>query len=322
LPAAPIPTPEPLADVVATLTPPDTPPVPAPGGADRADEVMAAYFPAGRAVELPGRGVTFIREAQGPPGARTVLLLHGWTVTADLNWFTSYWPLAERYHVVAMDHRGHGRGIRPPDGRVRLSECADDAAALLEVLGVEQAIAVGYSMGGPIAQLLWRRHPERVGGLVLCATAADFQGGPMADLRYRGFGGIGRLAAARPGLSHRALERLVESRVVVGAEGPETEWMRAQLVQADPAGLITALGSLARFRSTGWIGEVDVPAAVVVMRDDRTVPPVRQRALAKFIPEATTHIVDGGHDACGTEPDKFVPALLEACASVSDRITP
>lgn len=314
----PVATSEALADAVGTLTPPDTPPIAAPPGPDHADDTIVPYLPPGRAVELPGRGVTFVREAQGPPGAPTVLLLHGWTVTADLNWFASYWPLAEHYHVVAMDHRGHGRGIRPPDGRVRLSECADDAAVLLDVLGVDRAIAVGYSMGGPVAQLLWRRHPERVSGLVLCATAADFQGGPMADLRYRGFGGIGRLAAAQPGLSHRVLERLVHGRV---EDGPGTEWMREQLVQADPAGLITALGSLGRFRSTGWIGELDVPAAVVIMRNDRTVPPVRQRALAKFIPDATTHVVDSGHDACGTEPDKFVPALLEACASVSDRVT-
>ena len=58
-----------------------------------------------------------------------------------------------------------------PGARFRLADCADDAAALLDVLGIDQAIVVGYSMGGPIAQLLWHRHPEKVAGLVLCATS-------------------------------------------------------------------------------------------------------------------------------------------------------
>ena len=53
---------------------------------------------------------------------------------------------------------------------MRLADCADDMAALIDELGTGPVIAVGYSMGGPIAQLLWKRHPEKVAGLVLCAT--------------------------------------------------------------------------------------------------------------------------------------------------------
>ena len=79
-------------------------------------------LPPGRSIELPGRGTTFIRELPGPEqpseqengsaGAPTVLLLHGWTASADLNWFAVYRALGEHYRVVALDHRGHGRGIR------------------------------------------------------------------------------------------------------------------------------------------------------------------------------------------------------------------
>ena len=128
-------------------------------------------LPPGAALHLPGRGTTFVRTLDGPPGAPTVLLMHGWTASADLNWFQCYRPLAEHYRVVALDHRGHGRGIR--SRRVfRLEDCADDAVAVCDVLGIDQFIPVGYSMGGPIAQLTWRRHRRRVAGLVLCATAA------------------------------------------------------------------------------------------------------------------------------------------------------
>src|SRR4029079_9382033 len=138
-----------------------------------AEETVAAgprsqpIVPQGRRVALPGRGTTFIRELPGPPGAPTVLLLHGLMATGGLNWLQTFEPLSQHFRVVAVDHRGQGRGIRSWR-RFRLADCADDAAALLEVLGIDEAIAVGYSMGGPIASLLWRRHPDRVAGLVLC----------------------------------------------------------------------------------------------------------------------------------------------------------
>ncbi|HUR17824.1 MAG TPA: alpha/beta fold hydrolase [Acidimicrobiales bacterium] len=122
--------------------------------------VSAPQLPPGRTVDLPGRGRTFVREAAGPAGAPTLLLLHRWTVTADLNWFTAYEPLSRHFRVIALDHRGHGQGIRSWKP-FRLEDCADDDAALAQVLGIDRLIPVGYSMGGPVAQLLWRRHRHR-----------------------------------------------------------------------------------------------------------------------------------------------------------------
>ena len=66
--------------------------------------------PSGRFVELPGRGTTFVRELSGPPGAPTVILLHGILATAGTNWLTTMKPLSERFRVLALDLRGHGRG--------------------------------------------------------------------------------------------------------------------------------------------------------------------------------------------------------------------
>jgi 3-oxoadipate enol-lactonase len=127
-----------------------------------------------RPVDLPGRGTTYAYDRPHPSSAApTVVLLHGWTATGSLNWATTMAGLAERYRVVALDHRGHGRGVRGDDA-FTLEDCADDVVALMDVLGIRTAIVVGYSMGGPIAQLIWRRHRHRVSGLVLCATAADF----------------------------------------------------------------------------------------------------------------------------------------------------
>ena len=133
------------------------------------DTFAAPSLPPGRTLDLPGRGRTFIREVAGPPGAPTLLLLHGLGATADLNWFTAYSALGRLFHVVAMDHRGHGRGIRSRT-RFRLADCADDAAAVCDALGISSVVAVGYSMGGPISQLLWRRHRDVHMRLMLLGT--------------------------------------------------------------------------------------------------------------------------------------------------------
>ena len=135
------------------------------------DKRWEPALPPGRWVELPDEGRLFVREIAGPPGAATLILLHGWTATSDLNWFPSFRSLGTRFHVVAFDHRGHGRGLRTRR-RFRLTDCADDAAEVATALGIERFVAVGYSMGGAVATLLWQRHRARVDGLVLCATAS------------------------------------------------------------------------------------------------------------------------------------------------------
>jgi pimeloyl-ACP methyl ester carboxylesterase len=64
-----------------------------------------------------------------------VLLLHGWTASGDLQFFTAYEALAQHYSFVAVDHRGHGRGMRTVSP-FALEDVADDCAALLRTLGI------------------------------------------------------------------------------------------------------------------------------------------------------------------------------------------
>ena len=154
-------------------------------------------LPPGREVTLPGRGTIFFREVEGPPGAPTLMLLHGWTATADLNFFTCYEPLGRHFRVIAPDQRGHGRGIRS-NKPFTLASCADDAAALADHLGISTFIPVGYSMGGTIAQLLWRRHEARVRALVLAATSGYFVSTRQERLSFLGLHGLGVLARVTP----------------------------------------------------------------------------------------------------------------------------
>src|SRR5947207_7736722 len=207
--------------------------------------------PAGRPIELPDRGTTFVREVDGPRGAPTLMLLHGLGATAALNWFSAFAPLSEHFRVVAIDHRGHGRGIRSRR-RFRLADCADDAAALADVLGIERFIPVGYSMGGPIAQLVWHRHPEKVDGLVLCATSRNFRG----SLRERmQFAGLGMLVAGLQFAPHSVVEGVAEAlpSEVESVDMANMRWARDEFFRHDVRAVLEAADTIGRFSSSDWI---------------------------------------------------------------------
>src|SRR3954470_11965739 len=139
------------------------------------DGTAAPPLPPGGNVQLGGRGSTYVRHVEGPPGSPVVLLLHGLAATADLNWFSCFDELRQSFTVLAPDLRGHGAGVGATTN-FDLEQCADDVAALIDVLDLDPVIAVGYSMGGFVAQLLWHRHRSSVAGLVLCATATHVDG--------------------------------------------------------------------------------------------------------------------------------------------------
>ena len=270
-------------------------------------------LPPGRRIELPGRGRTFVRELAGPPGAPTVLLLHGWTASADLNWFRCYSSLGRSYRVVALDHRGHGRGVRSRRP-FRLRDCADDAAALVEQLGAGPVVAVGYSMGGPVASLLWRRHPQLVRALVLCATARTFAARPQERVSFAALGGLALAARAVPDAMRRRLaQRFIGTRT---DDQSIESWVVGEMHRNDWKAVLEAGNALGRYDARSWIGEVDVPAAVVVTTRDGVVAPARQLALARSIPGASVFEVDGDHTVCVTNPGRFLPALHRALQAV------
>jgi 3-oxoadipate enol-lactonase len=273
-------------------------------------------LPPGRWIELPGEGRLFVREIAGPPGAATIILLHGWTATSDLNWFPSFRSLGTRFHVVAFDHRGHGRGLRTRR-RFRLTDCADDAAEVASALGIERFVVVGYSMGGAVATLLWQRHRARVDGLVLCATASTFFDTRADRLRL---GLLDPISLATRALPLRGAQRLYER--VVWTQTKERNyqpWMIDEIRSCHPRLVLEAGGELGRFDSRMLRTEIDVPTSVVVMTRDTLVPTSRQDALADAIPRAERFTVDGDHVACVSRPESFVPALIDACTSVVDR---
>lgn len=262
-------------------------------------------------------GETFVRLSLNHPGAPTLLLLHGWLATADLNWFGCYGPLAQRWNFVAPDHRGHGRGLRTPRP-FSLEAAADDAAQTLDALGVSgPVVAVGYSMGGPIALHLARRHPGRVEALVLTATALDFRHRWRNRILWHGLGAVS--AGLRLDGERRVVERFVDELAVhddlVAAWRPRLlgESTRIEVRAAMQAG--RAIG---RFDAKPWAAELALPAAVLVTRRDRAVSPVSQELLAHTL-NARVFDIEADHDVVLRQPGLFADTLRAVVSAVLDR---
>lgn len=273
----------------------------------------------GRIVHLPGRGEIFVRHhIHHNVEAPTLLLLHGWTASSDLQFFTAYEELSQHYSIIGVDHRGHGRGLRP-NRPFSLEDCADDAADVVRALGVGSVTLVGYSMGGPISLLLWKRHPELVDAMVLQATALEWSGTRSERNRWRVGHALGpvfrRLSTPRMirfGL-RKAIPRGHElSRFIpwiVGEVRRNDQWMVSEAGRA-----------ISHFDARGFANEVDVPTAFVLTTRDRLVPPHKQQALAS---EIRAEIVElhGDHLAPMQMPREFSAATRQAVASVQSRLT-
>jgi 3-oxoadipate enol-lactonase len=280
--------------------------------------VPDARIPTGRMVELPGRGSTYVTDTPGPsPASPAIVLLHALGCTGRLTWFPAIEPLSQRFRVVTLDLRWHGRGIRSDE--LSLVDCADDVGALIDVLELEHVIVAGYSMGSIVAQRVWRQHGPRIDGLVLCATTDRFQMTLPERAFFTGMGatmlGLRTVARSRTAVhASRAAARAVdvEPRAI-------DEWAMAELRSTSPWAVAQALVALGRHHSRPWLSQIDVPTAVVVNRQDRVIGSTRQYALARAIPGATVHDVETGHAACVLQSELFVPALLEAAATVNAR---
>lgn len=270
-------------------------------------------LPPGRILHVPGRGEFFVRDSGAGDGS-TVLLLHGWMFSSDLNWFTTYADLqAAGHRVIALDHRGHGRGLRSPEP-FRLQDCAADAAAVLRTLDAGPALVVGYSLGGAVAQLLARDHRDVTAGIVLCATANDWSD-PRLRLLWSAMTGLRLLL----GLSPEGIWRRVM--VLMGENGGTgTTWQAAELARGSAVALAEAGRELGRFDSRPWNGALDVPSAVVVTRDDTSVPPAKQRALAASL-GAPVFEAPGTHGAVTMLPESFNPVLLRALEAIGEPAT-
>lgn len=267
-------------------------------------------LPTGEYLELPGRGTTYITDS-GPKDGLVLFLLHSVSTTGLLCWYPVIPELNSTYRVITIDHRWHGRGIRSDD--FSLDDCADDAVAVADALGIDSFIAAGFSMGGGIAQLAWRRHADRVGGLVLCSTGPFFSSHDPENLAVDM-----RVASVAQRLD-RYLPVPTDQRLNDTTGRHPFRWAMAQVLSTPLTKLGQFSEAMAVFDSRDWLGEVNIPTSVVVSTRDKVVPPQRQELLLNGIPDAQFFGVDGGHACCVVGAERFVPKFVDAVDSVAQR---
>ena len=217
--------------------------------------------------------------------------------------------------IIAPDLRGLGRSPAA-DEKITMEQFADDLAALLDALAIEEPVVVcGLSMGGYVAFQFWRRHASRLAGLILCDTKA------VADAP--------EVAVARLDMAERVLREgpgpLVEGMLprlfaeTTRRQCPElVESVQNVMMAGDPRGIAAAARGMAeRPDMTASLGEIACPTLVVVGQHDAISPPSGMLAMAESIPSAKfVEIPVAGHMAPLENPTAVNAAMAEFLDSV------
>jgi pimeloyl-ACP methyl ester carboxylesterase len=237
----------------------------------------------------------------------------------------------EPRRVLHSHYRGHGRSQAPRDlGRVAISDLADDVAAVLDDAKVSRAVLVGHSMGVQVALETWRRHHDRVAGLVLVC------GAPSHPLRtFRGvrtledlLPAIEKLITRAPRLINSVSRTLVPTRLAMAIAGrleinralvrPEDFMPYLEgISRMDVRVFIAILAAAGQHSSEAWLGEIDVPVLVVAGGRDGFTPPERSRQMAAAIPGARYfEVPDGSHTAPIERPLEIDRAVLDFVSGI------
>lgn len=255
-------------------------------------------------VTIGDRVISVDVEGQGEP----VLLVHAFPLDRRV-WQSQITALARSHRVIALDLPGFGESD-PASKTTTMDDYADDLAALLDRLEVRDSVTLcGLSMGGYIAFAFFRRHPERLRGLILCDTRSVAD--PVAKRAERE-----RLAAE---VMEQGTADLVENMpsVLLGKTTQRDRpaiaaTVRSMIADASPEGVAAASRAMAsRPDSTAMLASIDVPTLIVCGEEDLISPPQEMRELADRIPDAAyVEIAGAGHLSPLEGPDVFNEALL------------
>ncbi len=231
-----------------------------------------------------------------------LLLIHAFPLGLSM-WEAQADALSDSHQVVRFDCRGFG-GSPPGDGLLTMERIADDAAGLLDRLGLASAVVGGVSMGGYAALAMVRRHPELIRALVLADTRAGADSPEARANRAAQAEKVRREGASA--IADAVLPKLLGA--TSHRERPELVARVRRTIEANPPrGITDALAGLAaRADSTPTLREIRVPTLVVVGEEDTITPREEAETLQRGIAGSRLVVIpQAGHLSSLENPDEF-----------------
>ncbi|HEX6468541.1 MAG TPA: 3-oxoadipate enol-lactonase [Streptosporangiaceae bacterium] len=234
----------------------------------------------------------------GPP-----LVLAGSIGSSVDMWEPQLPALAERFRVVRVDHRGHGRSPVPA-GPYTIADLGMDVLAVLDHLGEREVALCGLSLGGMVGMWLAAHAPERVSALALLATSA-YQGPARWEQRMAAVGSGGMASIVDPVL---ALWFTPHFRA---AHPDEVTRFAAMLTGTPAEGYLGCCAAIRDMDQRGDLAKISAPTLVMAGTDDAATPPEQARDLAGRIAGARLELVPGAAHLLNVErPDAVTHHLL------------
>ena len=213
------------------------------------------------------------------------------------------------YRIIGYDKRGHGlsalRDSELPEGRLRISDLANDLLALADHLNIAEFAVCGVSVGGMIAQTVAAIAPERVSGIVLCNTGAKIGPAPVWDERIAAIKADGLAAQADTVMERWFTPAFRE------AESAKLAGYRAMLAQTSTAGYLATCAAIRDADLTKSSSALKLPVLCIAGADDLATPPQMVQALSDLIEGAVYHeIPQCGHLPSVEQPDVCAALII------------
>jgi len=228
--------------------------------------------------------------------------------------------LGDRHRLIHFHYRGHGRTPVPSDRRrVAMADLADDVDVVLEATDTPRAALAGHSMGVQVALETFRRHRDRVAGLVLlCGSYGNplrtFKGKATLEalLPYVSFAvrhAPDVLLSAWRNLLPSRLAFAVAARVELNAELIQLEDFMPYLehmARVDPSLFLEMLGHAGRHTAREILPAVDVPTLIVAGERDGFTPRSLSEEMHRLIAGSELLVVEGGSHTAPIERPQLV----------------
>lgn len=239
--------------------------------------------------------LSYTVQGAGPP----LVLLHGLMVTGKMFEQVTE-ELAARYQLIIPDLRGHGKSRRLPTS-VPIRTYAHDLSLLLSDLKIDQAVILGYSHGGAIAQQFAFDHPEKCTRLILVCTWSF----NMATLGERIEGYL--TPALIRVLGMKRFARLVVPRGMKTLNERQALLLYDMISDQDAEQMINGWKAARAFDSRPYLEEIKCPTLIIAGSRDQVVPKHHISELHRSIDNSDLIILNGAdHALIFTHPDEFV----------------